>query len=98
MKIIYTLIKLLVFIVLVLLAVTNTQMTTFNYVPGQSVDLPLIVLLLLFFIIGALFGVLAMFGRLLKLRSDVGSLRGKVKKTAALAAKEKSSAGQQKAQ
>ncbi|MDF7676514.1 LapA family protein [Neisseriaceae bacterium ESL0693] len=81
MKVIYSLIKLLVFAVLILLAITNTQTIGFNYLPGQSIHLPLIVLLLIFFIIGAVFGVLAMFGRLLKLRSEAGRLRGKIKKT-----------------
>lgn len=82
MNLIYNLIKLLVFIVLVLLAITNTQITTFNYLPGQTIHLPLIVLLLIFFIIGALCGIFAMFGRLLKLRSETGRLRSKVKKVA----------------
>lgn len=80
MKIIYALIKIVVLLILLLLAVSNTQMTAFNYLPGQTVNLPLIVLLLLFFIVGAVFGVFAMFGRLLRLRSQVNQLQAKLDK------------------
>lgn len=80
MKIIYALIKIVVLLILLLLAVSNTQMTAFNYLPGQTVNLPLIVLLLIFFIIGAVFGVFAMFGRLLRLRSQVNQLQTKLDK------------------
>jgi len=80
MKIIYALIKIVVLLILLLLAVSNTQMIAFNYLPGQTVNLPLIVLLLIFFIIGAVFGVFAMFGRLLRLRSQVNELQSKLDK------------------
>lgn len=80
MKIIYALIKIVVLLILLLLAVSNTQMTAFNYLPGQTVNLPLIALLLIFFIIGAVFGVFAMFGRLLRLRSQVNQLQAKLDK------------------
>ena len=80
MKIIYALIKIVVLLILLLLAVSNTQMIAFNYLPGQIVNLPLIVLLLIFFIIGAVFGVFAMFGRLLRLRSQVNQLQAKLDK------------------
>ncbi|MBI0067466.1 MULTISPECIES: lipopolysaccharide assembly LapA domain-containing protein [unclassified Snodgrassella] len=80
MKIIYALIKIAVLLILLLLAVSNTQMIAFNYLPGQIVNLPLIVLLMIFFIIGAVFGVFAMFGRLLRLRSQVNQLQAKLDK------------------
>ncbi|MCO6503861.1 MAG: LapA family protein [Snodgrassella sp.] len=80
MKIVYTLIKLAVLIALLLLAVSNTQTITFSYLPGQSVDLSLIVVLLIFFIVGTIFGVFATFGRLLRLRSQVNTLQDQVKK------------------
>lgn len=80
MKIIDTLIKIVVLLALLLLAVSNTQMISFNYLPGQMLNLPLIVLLLIFFIIGAVFGVFAMFGRLLSLRSKVNQLQLRIDK------------------
>lgn len=79
MKIIYTLIKLVVLIALLLLAISNTQTVTFSYLPGQSVDVALIVVLLAFFIVGAVFGVFATFGRLLQLRSQVNTLQGQLR-------------------
>ena len=82
MKIIYTLIKIILLLAFILLAVSNTQTIAFNYLPGQAWNLPLIALLLLFFVVGAVFGVLAMFGRLLTLRNEVNRLRAEVKKTA----------------
>ena len=80
MKIIYTLIKLVVLIALLLLAISNTQTVTFSYLPGHSVDLSLIILLLVFFVIGAVAGVMALFGRLLQLRNHVNQLQAKIKK------------------
>lgn len=82
MKIIYTLIKIIILLAFILLAVSNTQTMAFNYLPGLTWHLPLIVLLLAFFVVGAVFGVLAMFGRLLSLRNEVNRLRAEVKKSA----------------
>ena len=65
MKIVYALIKILILLAFVLLAVSNTQSTAFHYLPGQEISLPLIVLLLGFFVVGAIFGVLAMLVHLL---------------------------------
>lgn len=80
MKIVYILIKLVVLIALLLLAISNTQTVTFNYLSDQAINLPLIALLLIFFIIGAVFGVFAMFGRLLQLRNHTNQLQKQVKK------------------
>ena len=80
MKIVYALIKILILLAFVLLAVSNTQSTAFHYLPGQEISLPLIVLLLGFFVVGAIFGVLAMLGRLLALRNEVNRLRREIRK------------------
>ena len=80
MKIVYALIKILILLAFVLLAVSNTQSTAFHYLPGQEISLPLIVLLLGFFVVGAFFGVLAMLGRLLALRNEVNRLRREIRK------------------
>ena len=80
MKIVYALIKILILLAFVLLAVSNNQSTAFHYVPGQEISLPLIVLLLGFFVVGAIFGVLAMLGRLLALRNEVNRLRREIRK------------------
>ena len=80
MKIVYAFIKILILLAFVLLAVSNTQSTAFHYLPGQEISLPLIVLLLGFFVVGAIFGVLAMLGRLLALRNEVNRLRREIRK------------------
>ena len=80
MKIVYALIKILILLAFVLLAVSNTQSTAFHYLPGQEISLQVIVLLLGFFVGGAIFGVLAMLGRLLALRNEVNRLRREIRK------------------
>ncbi|HEZ0480868.1 LapA family protein [Neisseria meningitidis] len=92
MKLIYTVIKiiiLLLFLLLfLLLAVINTDAVTFSYLPGQKFDLPLIVVLFGAFVVGIVFGMFALFGRLLSLRGENGRLRAEVKKNARLTGKE----------
>ena len=75
MKLIYTIIKILILLVFLLLAITNTHTVSFFYLPGQNVNLPLIVVLFGAFIIGIVFGMFALFGRLLSLRSENNRLR-----------------------
>ncbi|STZ75861.1 LapA family protein [Bergeriella denitrificans] len=82
MKMIYTIIKILILLVFLLLAVSNTQSVSFFYLPGQPVELPLIVVLFGAFVVGIVFGLFALFGRLLALRSENNRLRAEVKKHA----------------
>ncbi|MDO4997619.1 MAG: lipopolysaccharide assembly protein LapA domain-containing protein [Neisseria sp.] len=84
MKFIYLIIKILILLLLLVLAVSNTQSTAFFYLPGQQIDLPLIAILFVAFVVGTIFGILAMFGRLLRLRAENNRLRSEVKKTARL--------------
>ncbi|MDO5059036.1 MAG: lipopolysaccharide assembly protein LapA domain-containing protein [Neisseria sp.] len=84
MKAIYLVIKILILLVFLVLAVSNTQTVQFFYLPGQEIDLPLIAALFGAFVVGAVFGILAMFGRLLRLRAEANRLRAEVKKTARL--------------
>lgn len=88
MKLIYTIIKILILLVFLLLAITNTHTVSFFYLPGQNVNLPLIVVLFGAFIIGIVFGMFALFGRLLYLRSENNRLRAEVKKHAHLSEKD----------
>ena len=82
MKIFYNLIKLIILLVFLMLAVSNIQTVPFFYLPGQERALPLIVVLFGAFVIGTVFGIFAMFGRLLRLRNENNRLRAEVKKTA----------------
>ena len=88
MKLIYTIIKVIILLLFLLLAVINTDSVTFHYLPGQKADLPLIVVLFGAFVIGIVFGMFALFGRLLALRSENNRLRAEVKKHAHLSEKD----------
>ncbi|XXQ67364.1 LapA family protein [Neisseriaceae bacterium B1] len=85
MKPIHLIIKVIVLIFFLILALINTQKVPFSYVPGQEIQLPLIAILFGAFIIGTLFGIFAMFGRLLRLRNENSRLRAEVQKSARLA-------------
>ncbi|HFC4174964.1 TPA: lipopolysaccharide assembly LapA domain-containing protein [Neisseria gonorrhoeae] len=84
MKLIYTVIKIIILLLFLLLAVINMDAVTFSYLPGQKFDLPLIVVLFGAFVVGIVFGMFALFGRLLSLRGENGRLRAEVKKSARL--------------
>ena len=84
MKTVYLIIKIIVLLVFLLLAVSNTQAVQFFYLPGQEVSLPLILVLFGAFLVGAVFGLLALFGRPLSLRNEHARLRAEVKKSARL--------------
>ena len=70
MKLFYWLVKLAVLAVLLVFAWINTGSVPFFYLPGQSAALPLIVVLFGAFFAGALFGLFALFGRLVRLRNE----------------------------
>lgn len=88
MKLIYTVVKIIILLFFLLLAVINTDAVTFSYLPGQSVDLPLIVVLFGAFVVGIVCGMFALFGRLLSLRGENSRLRAEVKKSAHLSGQE----------
>ncbi|UOP08220.1 LapA family protein [Alysiella crassa] len=77
-------IKGLILLILLLLAFLNIQDVKFTYLPDQAIDLPLIAVLFGGFVVGTVFGIFAMFGRLLRLRSENHRLHNEVKKTARL--------------
>ena len=84
MKTVSLIIKVFILLIFLVLAVINRQAVQFNYLPEQSVNAPLIVLLFGMFVIGALFGIFALFGRLLRLRAENSRLRAEVHKSARL--------------
>lgn len=81
-------IKGLILLILFLLAFLNIQDVKFTYLPDQAIDLPLIAVLFGGFVVGTVFGIFAMFGRLLRLRHENHRLRGEVQKTARLSREE----------
>lgn len=82
MKLISLFIKILILALLIALAAVNTHSVQFSWLPGNSVQWPLIAILLIFFAAGCLCGVLAMFGRLLSLRNENNRLRAEVRRNA----------------
>ncbi len=81
MKLIYTIIKVIILLLFLLLAVINTDSVAFHYLPGQKADLPLIVVLFGAFVIGIVFGMFALFGRLLALAAKTTACVPKSKNT-----------------
>ena len=63
MKTVSLIIKVFILLIFLVLAVINRQAVQFNYLPEQSVNAPLIVLLFGMFVIGALFGIFARTGQ-----------------------------------
>lgn len=82
MKIFYAVIKIIILLAFLILAVGNTHSVQLFYLPAQSIDLPLIAVLFGAFVTGSVFGLFALFGRLLALRSENARLRAEVKKSA----------------
>lgn len=80
MKTLYTLIKLIILGLFLILALLNTQSVPFSYLPGQEVQWPLISILFITFLIGAVLGLFALFGRLLCLRNENARLKSEVQK------------------
>lgn len=81
-------IKLFILLILLIWAFINTAPVQFFFLPAQSLNLPLIVVLFGMFVVGAVFGVFAMFGRLLRLRAENNRLRAEVQKAARLTTKD----------
>ncbi len=81
-------IKILILVLLLIVALMNTAPVRFMYLPEQAVDVPLIVVVFGGFLVGTIFGIFAMFGRLLRLRSENNRLRSEVQKTARLSTQE----------
>jgi putative membrane protein len=75
MKFLVWLIRILVFVLLLVLALANTQMATLNFLAGYSWPAPLILIGLAFFVVGLLLGLLSSLPLLFRLRMENGRLR-----------------------
>ncbi|WP_308029128.1 LapA family protein [Neisseria lactamica] len=84
MKLIYTVVKIIILLLFLLLAVLNTDTVSFSYLPGQKFDLPLIAALFCAFAAGIVLGMSALFVRLLSSRAENGRLRAQIRKDARL--------------
>ena len=75
MKVIAWILRILVLLVLVWLALLNNQTTTFSVMQGLQVDLPLIVLLFAFFVMGLLLGILVLLRKYFSMKWEAPRLR-----------------------
>lgn len=79
MKFLVWLIRILVFVVLLLLALKNTQPVTLNFYLGHSWTQPLILFVLAFFVVGLLAGWLSATPSLFRHKLENGRLKRELK-------------------
>ncbi|KVF76121.1 hypothetical protein WS75_12110 [Burkholderia sp. FL-7-2-10-S1-D7] len=75
MKFIVWLIRVLVFVLLLVLALANTQTATLNFVAGHAWQAPLILIGLAFFVVGLLAGLLSALPAMFRMRLENGRLK-----------------------
>ena len=78
MRIVTWAIRLVVFVLLVAFAAKNVEPVTLRFYFDLALQAPLVVLLLAFFALGALFGVLALVGTLLRQRREISLLKKRI--------------------
>jgi uncharacterized integral membrane protein len=71
-------IRLIVFVLLVAFAAKNVEPVTLRFYFDLALQAPLVVLLFAFFAAGALFGIAALLGTLLRQRREISVLRSRV--------------------
>ena len=80
MKWLSIVIMFIVFIALLAVTLGNTHSVDFNLIGLPTTKWPLVAYLWIAFVLGSLVGVLAMFGRILRLRNEAARLQKEVKK------------------
>jgi lipopolysaccharide assembly protein A len=75
MKFFVWLIRVLVFVILLVLALANTQSATLNFLAGYSWQAPLILIGLAFFVVGLVAGLLSSLPSLFRLRMENARLK-----------------------
>src|SRR6187402_2026743 len=86
MQAIVWIIRFAIVVVLVWFAVKNAQMVTLHGLPDQTLQAPLVFVLLVVFVAGVVIGLLAWVPTVIRQRRELGRLRRAVEKQAALAA------------
>jgi putative membrane protein len=80
MRVVTLAVRLVLFILLLVFAAKNTEPATLHFLFDVALSAPLIVLLFAFFVAGALFGVLALLGTLLRQRREISRLQREVRR------------------
>ncbi|SDD99887.1 lipopolysaccharide assembly protein LapA domain-containing protein [Paraburkholderia lycopersici] len=75
MRLIAWVIRVLVFVLLLVLALANTQTATLNFLAGYAWQAPLILIGLAFFVVGLLAGLLSALPGVFRLRMENGRLK-----------------------
>ncbi|GLU32428.1 LapA family protein [Trinickia caryophylli] len=75
MKLIVWLVRALVFVLLLVLALANTQPATLNFLAGYAWQAPLILIGLAFFGVGLIAGIVSVFPAVVRLKLENGRLR-----------------------
>ena len=75
MKTLFWIIKLTLFFMALTFALKNTDMVTVRYYLGLQWQTPLIFVILLVFVVGAIAGVFASLGHIVRLRREISRLR-----------------------
>ena len=78
MRIVTWAIRLIVFVLLIAFAAKNVEPVTLRFYFDLAFQAPLVLLLFAFFAFGALFGVLAVLGTILRQRREIGLLRRRI--------------------
>jgi uncharacterized integral membrane protein len=86
MQAVVWIVRLAIVVVLVWFAVKNAQMVTLHGLPDQTLQAPLVFVLLVVFVAGVVIGLLAWVPTVIRQRRELGRLRRAVEKQAALAA------------
>ena len=81
MKIVFLIIKVLLFLAALTFAIKNTDMVTVRYYLGMQWQAPLIFVILVVFCLGAMGGVFASLAHIVRLRRDNARLRRDLKAT-----------------
>ena len=75
MKILIWVVRILLFFCFFVFAVQNTDPVAMRLLPGQSWQAPLVIVLLLFFALGALLGVFSLLGLVFRQRREISRLK-----------------------
>jgi uncharacterized integral membrane protein len=86
MQAVVWIVRLAIVVVLVWFAVKNAQMVTLHGLPDQTLQAPLVFVLLVVFVAGVVIGLLAWVPTVIRQRRELGRLRRTAEKQAALAA------------
>ena len=86
MQAIVWIIRFAIVVVLVWFAVKNAQVVTLHGLPDQTLQAPLVFVLLVMFVAGVVIGLLAWVPTVIRQRREIGRLRRAAEKQAALAA------------